>query len=178
MRLLIISNGPSATAADEMDLGAFDFVAGVNWTVSRWPCSHWVIRDTKTFAGIVPIGRPILFASQNVRKLETWDPAAYAILQAWPTIWHSDVHLPTPAGGTPWNNWSGVAAMGLAVAIDGIQEVHIVGADMDGDKDFRGEEGASRYESRWKDERSVFARNKRFLEGRGIKVFRRLAAHG
>ena len=175
MRLAIISNGPSARLFDEAERSDFDLVAGVNWTVKRWLCDWWVFCDYVTFQDTVPLGKPALFLKRAaLRKIHTHSKpgTSQRLLEHEVIVAHEDgADIPIEPNVGFWNNFSGPAALGLAIHL-GADRVTVFGADMSGDMDHAGRVGTSRTPDRWERERGIWAASVAYLHQIGISVQR------
>jgi hypothetical protein len=151
MKLAIISNGPSGSEYAKVD-GYHDTVIGVNKQVGIYECTWWCFCDFETYRDVKPKGRPLIFTKQPaLDNLKLYAADRVADFRRQVVQWHEAVEVPI-AG---WHNFSGVAALGLALHLDAA-EVDLFGYDMAGSSDCTGEQGVSRTEPRWERERGIF----------------------
>ena len=172
--LAIISNGPSAKLFDRHGRDVFDHVVGVNWTVTRWACDWWCFCDWTTFAETRPLGLPRIFLKRTAKeKISTHAPAGTDIRFAdYDAVIHEEVvDIPMAKEIGFWNNFSGVAALGMALYLQA-DRVTVFGADMNGDLDHSGLVGNSRTEDRWDRERGIWNASVEYLWKQGINVER------
>lgn len=155
---IIISSGPSVDRRipklrrDHATLGT---IIGVNNIVERLACDWWVFSDRQTFERVRPLGVPHIFARKlHIREIDAERPGALDVYRAGGFVLaHEDVAEP------PLNDcrcFSGPAALLLAWHLKP-QHLRLIGFDMAGDLDHRGEYQPSRTEHRWQLERRVLA---------------------
>lgn len=161
MNIAVLSPGPSLARIHEEDLSGFDLLIGVNHAVERFECDWWVALDSTTLKNVKPLGTPDLYTQ---RKTKEWltkrqRPERPRLIEDYQ---ETDIPRNACIYSTP-----------CAVALAGqLGDVTLIGADMEGSRDFAGREGENRTPKRWQREREVLDRITKWLEKRGTRVER------
>lgn len=178
MRVVVISNGPSAHLFEQTDRSVYDTVIGVNRAASLWPCKWWSVIDWPMFAEFAPIGTPKLFTRASMPRHLQEGAKKDAVERMQALLWdgqvltHESLGRPwVPDDCPPWNCYSGVAALILAWHLRA-NTVDLYGFDMAGDDDCAGKTNHTRGEDRWRHERRIFDGIMKVYVRDGIKVER------
>ena len=181
MKLIIVSNGPSAKLYRPCDNMTLDGMRGrtccVNKAAAKWACDYWAFFDFQTFANIEPIGKPILWTTRHAdHHLRTMQPDLIERWDSFEKIYqdHLDIDWPGDGGTLPnrWNAYSGLAALGLGMQI-GAEKVVVYGADMAGTKDIEAfDRESDRSPDRWNRERACWNILVNLMAKKGIQVAR------
>ena len=128
--------------------------------------------DPDRYGKITPIGAPSLFCRDDVA---TWwsvrDKARWAkhpVVWRWGTFSREAEALPP----VRWEEHAGLAALVLAVNMQGVRRIDCYGVDMSGTADFTGEDGPGRTERRWHEEREAWKVITSWAGVRGVTVER------
>ena len=169
--LTIVACGPSA--ADRIpklrhvhwSLGT---IVGINRVVDRLACDWWVFSDRDMFDKARPLGVPHIFARKlHIRQIDAERPGALEVYRCGGFVLaHEEISEP------PIDDcrcFSGPAALLLAWHLRP-KRITLVGFDMMGDLDCRGEYQASRTQDRWELERRVMTDYLRLFVQHNITV--------
>lgn len=172
MKAAILCPGPSVGLYDAAL--PYDLTLAVNRAASIAPCDWWVMLDAHTFGETAPVGFPAILCSLSTRA---------QVRGQWPerAAEHEfrdkgDLPREHPECG-PFMGLSFLTAIWLAVDL-GCQHIDCYGADWSGTADFDGHTDArnNRKPDRWATEAEKYEQLEAQLAGRGVELFRVLAA--
>lgn len=170
MRIAIVSQGPSAALYPGPE--RYDRVIAVNERAERVACDWWVYADAAAFVKWRPIGSPVHFCRADVpRGLLVFGVDQLIRWQMVTSLLQETLKTPLWLDAPAWNEWSGLAALGLALQLEPTA-IDLFGFDMTGDADAAGETQPSRTPDRWARERETFDRLWTLMSGRGVKMRR------
>lgn len=187
LHMAIISNGPSANLYKPDP--QYDIVAGVNLQACKYRCDWWVLCDGDPFAYNKPIGHPKIFIRRAMHEilpeLYGTDPEVPVRYESYEKVVQEDViHLPWPTKDVckeigifqQWNQYTGLAALGLAVYLK-MNQVTVFGADMIGSQDAQDQFKKIRTEKRWSRERNTWEYLTNLIESMYGTHFVRVVTH-
>lgn len=170
MKIAVVSQGPSARAYPGND--GYDVVIAVNGQAERVACDVWVYADAAAFVKWRPLNEPTHFCRANVpRDLLAFGVHELIRWQMAPSFLQETLKTPLWLDVPGWNEWSGLAAFGLASQVQP-KAIDLYGFDMDGNGDVAGGVEPSRTPERWAKERETFERLWTLIGGRGVALQR------
>lgn len=171
-RIAIISQGPSSIEYPGRE--GYDVVIAVSGMATKYEADYWAFSDWQTYGKWLDQvkGTPKLAVrgSQVIRKAKHMQPVHRERFEAEPEVIDLDkLGLPKfPTNNTPWNRFSGPAALGLAWSLKPAS-IDCYGCDMQGTEDAHGGKG-NRGEGRWKAERYIWTQMVERMKQDGIEV--------
>lgn len=171
-RIAIVSQGPSSAKYPGRE--AYDAVIAVSGMATKHEADFWAFSDWQTYGKWIDQvkGSPKLAVrgSQVIHKKKHMQPVHRDRFEAEPDVIDLDkLGLPKfPTNNTPWNRFSGPAALGLAWSLKPAS-IDCYGCDMTGTGDAHGGNG-NRGEGRWKTERYIWSQMVERMKQDGIEV--------
>lgn len=154
MRIGVLSNGPSLSLYGGGQRP--DTLIGCGPVVERHACDWWAFCDYESFRDVRPVNRPKLFTrGAAITNLLNLAPELMSSFRGYDLLLQDTIDFPQTV--PPWNIYSGVAGLALAIHLAGPGgDVHLFGFDMGGDDDAMGRPSSSRTDARWKIEWNIY----------------------
>jgi hypothetical protein len=177
MNLAILSPGPSLQRFVDNPV-EHDGYIGVNRAVEAHRCHWWVGVDPHAFYDAKPIGKPVIFTSDNTDAKEPI-PEGYIVVRDKEAF--SGIKDLCTLGSTPWRRWSGVYALMIGALVLKAKRLTLYGYDMTGHLFWDGTWVYTRSfvpppptmeDVRWQHERKYFNSVREWLIRRGVEVER------
>lgn len=171
-RIAIVSQGPSSAKYPGRE--GYDAVIAVSGMATKHEADYWAFSDWQTYGKWLDQvkGTPKIAVrgSQVIGKKKHMQPVHRERFEAEPEVIDLDkLGLPKfPTNNTPWNRFSGPAALGLAWSLKPAS-IDCYGCDMAGTDDAHGGKG-NRGEGRWKAERYIWSQMVERMKQDGIEV--------
>jgi len=181
MDAAILCPGPTLARHDPRQWEDAGVVIAVNRAAEDFACDWWAVLDAEVF------GNHLLAPPKTKRpRLLMFDISFDRLMSPGGEFSHLAGEmrkhqitrtsvLATMGPPQSWATYTACAALVLAAWI-GAGRIDVYGADMEGDRDFKGDAGRRRDCKRWTQEREHWQLITQWLEGRNVRVERRVAA--